>query len=692
MLMDSWLQVNTPWGPVSGWAWGAAGALLLLLGLLAMSLWRTARRRRMRRLLQPFFLPQEIALARRARLVPPWEGPPEASGENPFAWIIRSLTAPLPPETSRFLLLAPPGAGKSTFLLRLYFAFGPRRKGKHVRLLALPRLDLAELAAIPNPERCLLLLDGLDEDPAAPAHLRRRMDEILEASSRFFAVFISAREDMFPESFFHPKRRDRLNYTGEQFYQVFGLIRLRPWPEPMLAAAGMDANDAQFLKSGWPYLLNIREREVLRSPWSVHHWQHLFDSLHPAAEGRKALGEATLDMYRHLQHRGSWSLPREAAERLITRYGWKRIRQLTGLYPVLRQRQEQYRLPHSAAAEAWLAQLAYAEGWPPEATAFPYLPAARQFYAEITWLAYLRHTGQLAGEACLEGETHPRSMRSLPPEALGRISRLYLRQYRNTDLRLLRSLHRLRAIYLEGGRSSDFDAYLLRDLPHTEVFVLLTQQGEVKQALYLGHERGALTFADRSMPLEVRSPLPFLPESAPDVRRALPRRGASAQGSRALLRLLSPALLRKQADGGWPLALPPAETDAQICREYVLEEPALDLFTRMQIFTFENGERNLLLYNNYEPTLLIEITRNLVNRLAGIYGEDDYYRDRFDSDDEVQLREGFWTGRRWAWANTDSYAFPVSIYMTRPGAVKMAIFSLPPAHAMMAADEKMGIA
>ena len=47
-------------------------------------------------------------------------------------------------------------------------------------------------------------------------------------------------------------------------------------------------------------------------------------------------------------------------------------------------------------------------------------------------------------------------------------------------------------------------------------------------------------------------------------------------------------------------------------------------------------------------------------------------------DDLVQIRDGVWKGRRWSWQNTDSYAYPVHLYMHQPGKISLVICGLNP--------------
>ena len=77
----------------------------------------------------------------------------------------------------------------------------------------------------------------------------------------------------------------------------------------------------------------------------------------------------------------------------------------------------------------------------------------------------------------------------------------------------------------------------------------------------------------------------------------------------------------------------------------------------------------------------MENLEEILRRLVSVYGEDDWHREGFNLDDKAQIEEGHWTGRRWFWGNTDSYAFPVHMYMTSPGQVNLVVYGLPASYA-----------
>lgn len=111
-----------------------------------------------------------------------------------------------------YLVLADSGMGKSTFILRLYhdylLAFSFRKK-KPIALIPLAYKNcLNTIQNITDKGNTILLLDGLDENPAAIKNYQSFLRDLLDATEEFYKVVITCRTQFFPN------RASEPNLTG----------------------------------------------------------------------------------------------------------------------------------------------------------------------------------------------------------------------------------------------------------------------------------------------------------------------------------------------------------------------------------------------------------------------------------------------------------------------------------------------
>jgi hypothetical protein len=100
------------------------------------------------------------------------------------------------------LLLADAGMGKSSFVLSYYGRNQQtwRRRRQRLAVIPLGRPEaLDEIAKIDNQKNTVLFLDALDEDTKAIQDYRARLQELMQASSRFKRVLITCRTQFFPK-------------------------------------------------------------------------------------------------------------------------------------------------------------------------------------------------------------------------------------------------------------------------------------------------------------------------------------------------------------------------------------------------------------------------------------------------------------------------------------------------------------
>ncbi|MEO1417679.1 MAG: Clp protease N-terminal domain-containing protein, partial [Bacteroidota bacterium] len=102
----------------------------------------------------------------------------------------------------RYMILGDTGMGKTTFLLNLFLAYSKRKQNKEhaldIKLLPLGYPDvLNQIETISQPERTILLLDGLDEDAQAVQNYPQRIERILDHVQDFPIVILTCRTQFF---------------------------------------------------------------------------------------------------------------------------------------------------------------------------------------------------------------------------------------------------------------------------------------------------------------------------------------------------------------------------------------------------------------------------------------------------------------------------------------------------------------
>ncbi|AIT05115.1 hypothetical protein MC45_00075 [Sphingomonas taxi] len=104
-----------------------------------------------------------------------------------------------------FLVLADSGMGKTTLCLN-YFRHAGKRKTGPVALVSLSRPGAdAKIGAIANKRDTLLIVDALDEDPAAQNGVEARLSELLSLAADYVAVIITCRSQFFRDASAIPK-------------------------------------------------------------------------------------------------------------------------------------------------------------------------------------------------------------------------------------------------------------------------------------------------------------------------------------------------------------------------------------------------------------------------------------------------------------------------------------------------------
>ena len=674
MKFDLWVNPLT-W---PAWAWLILAALLLAAGWpLGRALVRAWTVHRQWRRWRPF--------VRRAALQAAWDRFILPAAEVPghgrvdlFAWLDTELHDPQPVRT-RFLLLGPPESGRTTALLRWAARAHPGFEVLY-RSLAHPQA-LEGLADWPAAARTLLLLDGLDEDPALRQGVRARLDAVLEATAAFGRLVISASPDWLPPEPGSERQPAWYHFVGERQYQVFVLVHLLPWPpglvlrqaQATLRGRRARRQAAQLLaqlpdlltRPGWAQALPlaVASDSPPQGFWDltaleVHHW--LGRQPDPEAAFRLLVDLAGA-LYQRWEAEGRSFLDAQAWAQLSPpRY--LRARQQVLLHEAGRGYGFRHRR-HWAWLLAWRAYhlpdtaLPAADTW----------PQAVQGYREAAWAQLLRMPEAAAIQVRLTGDPALHPAPELPRTQLASITRLYLPGALPEDLRLLGVLPALRGLYFRPAAPlRALPASLIEALPQPSPAVYVPRAGggwQAWQSLPLalaGGPRGS-----RVQAWQVFHPLHGLalwegPLSDP------------ARGHRRILSALPAGWDQwpQPGDKEEPVTGTGAPLEVRIFSRIIA--PAwLDLFDQMRVYQAPGGLQHLLLENRHRPTFFIPYIAEATNRLVALLGEDDHYRAEFDADDAAQVEDGHWTGRRWTRQNTDAYAYPVLLYLEDPWRVRL---------------------
>jgi len=579
-------------------------------------------------------------------------------------WLLRHYLQPEHQAYSYHLILAADTGGKTTFLLRLFARFqwpgSPWR-----RVLMLPAADadaMARLADWPQPEQTLLLLDGLDEDPLLHLSGRVRVDEWLEATAAFKQVVMSCTPNHWPGSLAPVAEREAIRYTGERVVQLMACFRL---PAPV-----QQPKARRWLRR----LYGLAEPHPDRPPFRVQRVEDILTQLGPSPPQRPALAKTfwravALEMAERAQQGFGLTLPAPKLHdlHLLHAPNWA-LKALTRDL-LWRDGQGLYQFHHAALAAYFLAQAEEQPPHPQKEMPWAGLPQAKVYRQEMAWLACLAHPdhAQVAFRLPDEVQRHPLSALEAP--MVSRISRLYLPMSLIGEAeRLLPGLPDLRGLYLYGDQDQALPGGWLEALPHHEVMVYYLDQAAKLESVWQYQPTETVGYGSPQLRDGTLSFEPLKLRAAPAIEAPLPHPQGGSLDDRRLSEWLAAEL------APWLKATMPVEEVAP--ETWRLTQAAFGLFHRLQIWPGVPGRINLQLDLAFPSTLLTEELRPLVAELVARMGEDDQHLRQLTPDDEAQLEDGFWTGRRWLWGNTDRYAAPVRLTSEQAGFATLEIWNL----------------
>jgi hypothetical protein len=625
--------------------------------------------------------------------------PGEGRVVNLRSYLLGKLASSPLSGSNYYLLLGPVGGGKTQFLVQLYHQlkwFSFARRSVFLCSLA-EKGGLDQLAFVPVNHRDILLLDGLDEDPLALQDFVKRMDEVLALCQGFKKVVLACEHRWFPQ--LKEELSEQITYVGEECLQQFEVCEMIPfqdWESRKNLKKEMGVIPIAIRKQleQWPDLidtpfwLKVLPHTHLPEPAQYQfevfkrHIDYVLAYLMPEEEKQQAIHRFLEGVAGSIHQQ--WLNGRE---QLLEEAEMKALANAFGLstneaqhFFLAKVNQRFYRFRHRIYLAYFLAQAAFREELKPEATNFLGLPMASTFFLEMAWLYYQEQTQESEGffRSILNQEKRP--FAALNSMELPTISYLYLQEYRDKDLRFLRALKHLKAIHLSGASARDLEADWRDEIPHEEVLLYLGWNpnhqhiwlpDKQEHLVRLPHDQVTTVYKRKFREINLGQ------EINPFIRIAPGLRNRVQKGRKRVLNLFHLDLTDlPNANCELMGSRTNAQGEKMTAYEMHLGMLELDLFNRAEIYVFEDGSYNLLLQHEYKPTLMVEAIRDAVGFLYRTYGEDDFHRTLFDEDDEVQIQDGIWLGRRWSWQNTDSYAYPLHLYMNQPDKVCLVICGL----------------
>ena len=592
-------------------------------------------------------------------------------------------------EYSHYVIFADPQMGKTALCLQLFRRYGLGwGKDFQMKLVSLSHPDaLKSLKDVENPENWVALIDGWDEDVVANENYKLRMDEVLEATKDFSKVLVTCRKGFFPAHVEGPAVSPHFKYTGEAQFQLFAKLYLNsPTPYqiksilrpqmlrlnaegrlrikelrnrlPLLFdRVGILRNMETFGRSGRDYQFRFEQYGAM-----IHDWIGKESKKTAVKERLFAFAsQVAMATYENGRKTGTWRLQKKIFES-IAEENHISLRKMSNRI-MISDSDGNYRFIHHSFLGYLVAWNAFHEEWTFDKTHFPLLPDALIFFREMCWKAYLEEVPNTKGYYRTWDRLEKKPIEGLSFEELAQVNRLYLMDFQNRDLRFLRGIKGLTGLYLFTSDWNDFPESLLYELPHTRVMIYHVDGSLIRQVYHLSQGDW----------------IPYDPDGGLSPRFPVEHPLGKGAGRNNLDHLFHVDL--SSLPNGLCHKIGEGDSEDEI--HYVVYElhlglVELEIFNQAWIYVFEDGTRNLILSNNYQPTLIARLLEGVINRLVKTFGEDDRHIGAFSLDDEAQIEDGHWIGRRWAWGNTDAYAHPVQIFMDQAGEITLGLYGLAP--------------
>ena len=595
---------------------------------------------------------------------------------------------------SHYLLFGDSGMGKTTAMIRLFAAYKYRLTGKdyQVRLVSLSDPGATRmLKGMGNKEKTVVLLDGLEDFYMAAKNYKTGMDQVLKDTEDYAKVIISVEKGFLPAKIEGEIQDELVKYTGDECYQLFGRMEMLhmdhaeaiKFSKRRLVAPDKDTrlrakelmfrNPGLFHRPGWTKWMEplVRSRQTASYPFEIyqiaaHSWLgHIKGSEEDKSRIFTFSAKLATTVWRKVADYKQWAILVEDAESLAKEYG-------VDLKAVLGTFLEEFpdgkiQFVHKGFLGLFLAWEAYYDDWPAEDTHFEALPEAASFFRQMCWKYTVGGKLPLKGKVRTLMHQEKRELQAITFDEIGEITRLYLDMSDLPDRRFLRGLTSLKGLYLDGAGLEMLNVLLLKEFPHQQLMVYLRETGKIK-AVYHFDEAGGF------------QPVNFHPRFSP-LLSVRPDATDRARKSRIpVLEIFANSPSDLPNEHCHPHPLPAGDVgDAVSMYRLHLGVAEMDLFNLVEIYVMDDSSRNVIFSNTYLPTMITYNLRDITNALVSIYGEDDRNMEEFGPDDEAQIEDGLWLGRKWFWKNSDRYPYPIHLYLEEPGHARLEVFGTFPA-------------
>lgn len=594
---------------------------------------------------------------------------------------------------SHYLLFGDSGMGKTTAMIRLFAAYKYRLTGKDykVRLVSLSDPGATRmLKGMGKKEKTVVLLDGLEDFYLAAKNYKTGLDQVLKDSEGYAKVIISVEKGFLPVKVEGEIQDESVKYTGDECYQLFGRMEMlhmdhaeaKKFSKRRLVAPDKDTrlrarelmfrNPALFHRPGWIKWMEplVRSRQTASYPFEIyqiaaHSWLgHIKGNEDDKSRIFTFSAKLATTIWQKVADYKQWAIPVEDAQNLAGEFD-------VDLKVVLGTFLEEFpdgkiQFVHKGFLGLFLAWEAFYDDWPASETHFEALPEAATFFRQMCWKYTVGGKLPLKGKARTLNHQEKRELNAIAFDELGEITRIYLDISTLQDRRFLRGLTGLKGLYLDGAGPEMLNSLLLRELPHQEVVVYLREAGKIR-AVYHFDEAG------------VFQPVNLHPRFSP-LLSVRPDATERARKSRIpVLEIFANHPSELPNEHCHPHPLPAGDVgEAVSLYRLHLGVAEMDLFNLVEIYVMEDLSRNVIFSNTYLPTMITYNLRDITNALVAIYGEDDRNVEEFGPDDEAQIEDGLWLGRKWFWKNSDRYPYPIHLYLEELGRARLEVYGALP--------------
>lgn len=611
-------------------------------------------------------------------------------------------------EFQYYFILGMPGMGKSCFMINLFWKYRYQllKKDYFIRLIALNHPHaFEEIQKIPKQQQTVLLLDAFNEDPLAIENYSLRLAELIQMTQSFAKVLISCRNNFFPVELENPLQSKPVSFEEQGCYQLFSKIYIDPFNEidaysylrrrlPLfylndkVKAQAIHAQNLYLLSR--PLFLNFIEFLLKGRPiiydFTYQVYQEIIQTwIGVASKGASNdfqdsyyhfLAEIACNMYDHFEDRNGLLIPEEDLKIISHKYS---IKLLPSRQPLIRQHPlGYYYFTHQSFISYFVAERAFRQENYPIETNFKGLMMASILYQELCWERYTSRYTMVEGSYRTIHNSSLIPLSNIKVWELKQISRLYLRDFVKRDLRFIKGLKHLRGLYLEEGEETDLSSDIFQSLPHEDINIYLLHESQIYAVMKpvaspvavlevdgMGADAGAFQW-DAPVRLNLfRAASPELIHPFQNYTHIL---------SQGLLSLFNMNLLELPDR---TCKLIKERTNLNGIEYKVYEQSAgfgeLELFNSLELYAFPDGSINLHFFNTYTPTLFHQSLSIIVQKLVSMYGPDDYGQADYNEDDAAQVEDGFWEGRSWSKSIEERFAYPVHLFLSKPGKIDLII-------------------